>query len=210
VGLHSQAQPGESGRPGAGPDFQGAQQRGARNGILTGIMKKRGWLIAVVVLVVVAAGGAFVVGRRSRQHPVGQAVSPRTTPTPTPTPTASATPTATATPDTSSLTPATPTATAGDFGPPTPTTETGLSVQATFDRSCGGVIYTQCLTQARAAIKTDQTLTRQNCATGAVQACARQFGDPLVQGCFPASDAQGPAWGPDGWCTLVNNLLVGG
>jgi hypothetical protein len=83
-------------------------------------------------------------------------------------------------------------------------------VPATFNRLCGGVMYTQCLTQARAAIKNDQALTRQNCAPGAVQACPRQFGDPLVQGCFPASDGQGPAWGPDGWCTLVNNLLTGG
>ena len=99
---------------------------------------------------------------------------------------------------------------AGDFGPQSPTTETGLSVPTTFNRLCGGVMYTQCLTQARAAIKTDQALTRQNCAAGAVQACPRQFGDPLVQGCFPASDAQGPAWGPDGWCTLVNNLLMSG
>jgi hypothetical protein len=156
---------------------------------------KRGWLVAVVALVLVAAAGAFELGRLSKQNPTRPAASPRSTPTVTVT----VTPTATST--------ASP---AGDFGTQAPTTETGLSVAATFNRPCGGVMYTQCLTQARAAIKTDQALTRQNCAAGAVQACPRQFGDPLVQGCFPASDAQGPAWGPDGWCTLVNNLLTGG
>jgi hypothetical protein len=163
---------------------------------------KRGWLVAVAILVVVAAAGGFELGRLSKQNSVRPAASPRNTPTVTVT----GTPTGTMT-DTPSVTP---TATAGDFGSPVPTIETGLSVAATFNRLCGGVMYTQCLTQARAAIKNDQALTRQNCATGAVQACPRQFGDPLVQRCFPASDAQGPAWGPDGWCTLVNNLLTGG
>jgi hypothetical protein len=155
---------------------------------------KRGWLVAVVVLVLVAAAGAFELGRLSKQNPVRAAASPRIAPTVTVTVTPSVTPTVST----------------GDSGTESPTTETGLSVPATFNRLCGGVVYTQCLTQARAAIKNDQALTRQNCAAGAVQACPRQFGDPLVQGCFPASDAQGPAWGPDGWCTLLNNLLTGG
>ena len=155
---------------------------------------KWGWLVAVVALVVVAAAGAFELGRLSERSPVRPAASPQIAPTVTVTVTPSVTPTVSP----------------GDFGPQSPTTETGLSVQATFNRPCGGVMSTQCLTQARAAIKNDQALTRQNCAAGAVQACPRQFGDPLVQGCFPASDAQGPAWGPDGWCTLVNNLLTGG
>ncbi|MEA2532579.1 MAG: hypothetical protein QOD49_179 [Actinomycetota bacterium] len=154
---------------------------------------KRGWLVAAVVLIVMAAAGGFELGRLSKQSPVRAAASPRIAPTVTVT-----------------VTPAvTPTVSPGDSGTESPTTETGLSVAATFNRLCGGVMYTQCLTQARAAIKNDQALTRQNCAAGAVQACPRQFGDPLVQGCFPASDAQGPAWGPDGWCTLVNNLLTG-
>ena len=155
---------------------------------------KRGWLVAVVALVVVVAAGAFELGRLSKQNALRPAASPRITPTVTVTVTPSVTPTAST----------------GDFGTQSPTTETGLSVAATFNRLCGGVMSTQCLTQARAAIKNDQALTRQNCAAGAVQACPRQFGDPLVQGCFPASDAQGPAWGPDGWCTLVNNLLTSG
>jgi hypothetical protein len=155
---------------------------------------KRGWLVAVVALVLVAAAGAFELGRLSKQSPVRAAASPRIAPTVTMTVTPSVTPTVSA----------------GDSGTESPSTETGLSVPATFNRLCGGVVYTQCLTQARAAIKNDQALTRQNCAAGAVQACPRQFGDPLVQGCFPASDAQGPAWGTDGWCTLVNNLLAGG
>ncbi|MEA2503077.1 MAG: hypothetical protein QOG36_120 [Actinomycetota bacterium] len=154
---------------------------------------KRGWLVAAVLLIVMAAAGGFELGRLSKRSPVRAAASPRIAPTVTVT-----------------VTPAvTPTVSPGESGTQSPTTETGLSVAATFNRLCGGVMYTQCLTQARAAIKNDQALTRQNCAAGAVQACPRQFGDPLVQGCFPASDAQGPAWGPDGWCTLVNNLLTG-
>ena len=156
---------------------------------------KRGWLVAVAALVLVAAAGAFELGRLSEHNPARLAAPPRIAPTVTVTVTPSVTPTVSP---------------AGDFGTQSPTTETGLSVPATFNRLCGGVMYTQCLTQARAAIKNDQALTRQNCAAGAVQACPRQFGDPLVQGCFPASDAQGPAWGPDGWCTLVNNLLMSG
>jgi hypothetical protein len=162
---------------------------------------KRGWLFAVAVLVLVAAAaGAFELGRLSKQGAIRPEASPRITPTITVTVTG----TPTVTPSVSS------TVSAGDLGPQTPTPETGLSVQATFNRLCGGVMHAQCLTQARAAIKNDQALTRQNCAAGAVEACHRQFGGPLVQGCFPASDAQGPAWGPDGWCTLVNNLLAGG
>src|SRR5437879_4608884 len=108
---------------------------------------KRGWLVAVVALVLVAAAGAFELGRLFEQSPLRAAASPRIAPTVTVTVTPSVTPTVSA----------------GDSGTESPSTETGLSVPATFNRLCGGVVYTQCLTQARAAIKNDQALTRQNC-----------------------------------------------
>lgn len=89
-----------------------------------------------------------------------------------------------------------------------PTTDPRLSVTATLARSCSGAVHTQCVTEARAAIKNDATLAAAKCAPGAAEGCHRQFGDRLVQACYPAS--QVPAWGPDGWCTLVDSLEAGG
>jgi predicted small lipoprotein YifL len=83
-----------------------------------------------------------------------------------------------------------------------------LSVTATLARSCGGATHAQCLTEARAAVKNDAILAAQKCAPGAPEGCHRQFGDPLVQACYPASAV--PAWGPDGWCTLINDIQAGG
>jgi len=90
----------------------------------------------------------------------------------------------------------------------TPPTIPRLSVTAALARSCGGATHTQCLTEARAAVKNDAILAAQKCAPGAPEGCHRQFGDPLVQACYPASAV--PAWGPDGWCTLINNIQSGG
>jgi predicted small lipoprotein YifL len=88
------------------------------------------------------------------------------------------------------------------------TSQPRLSVTATLARSCGGATHSECLTEARAAVKNDAILVAQKCAPGAPEGCHRQFGDPLVQACYPASAV--PAWGPDGWCTLIDNIQAGG
>lgn len=91
---------------------------------------------------------------------------------------------------------------------PSTTNKPALSVDATLARSCGAATHTQCLTEARAAVKNDAILVAQKCAPGAPEICHRQFGDPLVQACYPAGEI--PAWGPDGWCSVIDGVLADG